>query len=162
MSNNGRPAVLFVCLGNICRSPLAEAAFRREARKAGLDIEIDSAGTGDWHVGSLPDERSQAVAMEAGVDISDQRARQLTQDDYRRFTHIFAMDAQNLADIKDRAPADATASIALLMDVVPGREGASIADPYHGGEENFADTWEDATAAAKALVGKLSGRTVSE
>ena len=151
-----RPAVLFVCLGNICRSPLAEAAFRREAEAAGLEVEIDSAGTGDWHVGALPDPRSQEVARQAGVDISDQRARQLVEDDYRRFTEIMAMDTQNLADISARAPADATANIALLLDHVPGREGASIADPYYGGEENFADTWEDAVAGAKALVSKLS------
>ena len=154
--SGARPAVLFVCLGNICRSPLAEAAFRREAEAAGLDVEIDSAGTGDWHVGNLPDPRSQEVARQAGVDISDQRARQLVEDDYRRFTEIVAMDTQNLADIRARAPADATANIALLLDHVVGREGASIADPYYGGEENFADTWEDAVAGAKALVSKLS------
>ena len=154
--SGARPAVLFVCLGNICRSPLAEAAFRREAEAAGLDVEIDSAGTGDWHVGNLPDPRSQEVARQAGVDISDQRARQLVEDDYRRFTEIVAMDTQNLADIRARAPADAAANIALLLDHVPGREGASIADPYYGGEENFADTWEDAVAGAKALVSKLS------
>lgn len=151
-----RPAVLFVCLGNICRSPLAEAAFRREAEAAGLDVEIDSAGTGDWHVGSPPDQRSQDVARAAGVDISAQRGRQIVEEDYRRFTEIVAMDAQNLSDIRSRAPADATANIALLLDHVPGREGASIADPYYGGEENFADTWEDAVAGAKALVRKLS------
>lgn len=157
MSGTAKPAVLFVCLGNICRSPLAEAAFRREAHKAGLDVEIDSAGTGDWHVGSPPDPRSQAKALEAGIDISAQSARQLALEDFTRFSHILAMDQQNLADIMARAPNDTTAQISMLMDHVPGREGASIADPYYGGEENFTDSWDDAVAAAKALVRELAG-----
>ena len=124
-----KPSVLFVCLGNICRSPLAEAAFRHEAAKAGLTVGIDSAGTGDWHIGSPPDPRAQDVARKAGIAIADLKARQIVAEDFYRFTHILAMDAQNLADIRAIAPADATASIALLMDHVPGREGASIADP---------------------------------
>ncbi|WP_095010898.1 low molecular weight protein-tyrosine-phosphatase [Tsuneonella mangrovi] len=152
-----RPAVLFVCLGNICRSPLAEAAFRREADAAGLTVEIDSAGTGNWHVGNPPDARAQEVALAAGVDISGLRARQLAAADYRRFTHIFAMDAQNLADIRARAPHDATAEMALLLDLVPGREGASVQDPYYDGEEQFEYAWADVSAAARELVAKLAG-----
>lgn len=151
-----RPAVLFVCLGNICRSPLAEAAFRHEAELAGLDIEADSAGTGDWHTGSPPDPRSVAKAREAGIDISGLRARQIESGDFRRFSHILAMDKQNLADIRALAPSDATAEINLLMDLVPGREGVDIADPYYGGEENFADSWDDAVMAARALVATLA------
>ncbi|MGN3973052.1 low molecular weight protein-tyrosine-phosphatase [Tsuneonella sp. SYSU-LHT278] len=151
-----RPAVLLVCLGNICRSPLAEAAMRAEARRAGLPIEIDSAGTGDWHVGKPPDPRAQAVAREAGVDIAGMRARQVVADDFRRFTHILAMDAQNLADLRAIMPEDATAHVSLLLDMVPGREGASVRDPYYGGEELFEDTWADVTAAARALVRQLA------
>lgn len=152
----GRPAVLFVCLGNICRSPLAEAAFRFEAEKAGLDAEIDSAGTGGWHAGDPPDPRAQATALAAGIDISRYAARKVVPADFRRFTHIVAMDSQNLADLRAMAPADCGAHIAMLLDHVPGREGASIADPYYGGEENFRDTWEDAVVGARALVRIIS------
>lgn len=153
--SRARPAVLFVCLGNICRSPLAEAAFRHEAEKAGVEVDIDSAGTGDWHVGHPPDPRSQAVARQAGIDIGHLRGRQLEPTDFHRFDYILGMDAQNLADIRKIAPPDKTAEIALLMDLVAGREGADIADPYYGGEESFAETWEDAITAARALVRRL-------
>ena len=87
-------SVLFVCLGNICRSPLAEAAFRREAERLGLNVEIDSAGTGDWHIGHPPDARAAAVAKRNGIDIDHLRARQVTPDDFRRFDHVVALDAQ--------------------------------------------------------------------
>jgi protein-tyrosine phosphatase len=152
---SGRPAILFVCLGNICRSPLAEAAFRQAADQAGLDVEIDSAGTGDWHVGEPPDPRAQQIAREHGVDISHLRGRQLAPEDYRRFTHIFALDAKNLATIRERAPADATAEIGLLLDCVDGRCGEVVADPYFGGLEGFQATWIFVTAAAEALVERL-------
>ncbi len=152
----GSPAVLFVCLGNICRSPLAEAAFRLEAERVGLEFEIDSAGTGDWHVGSPPDPRAQATANEAGTDISNRRARQVEPADFRRFTHIFAMDDQNLADLRVIEPPDATAQLSLLLDLVTGREGASVSDPYYGGEELFEYTWEDVTLAARALAARLT------
>jgi protein-tyrosine phosphatase len=151
-----RPAILFVCLGNICRSPLAEGAFRDAAERAGLEVAIDSAGTGHWHAGNPPDPRAQAAALNAGVDISGLRARQVETADYTRFTYIFVMDQDNLAAIEALAPDDATAEISLLLDLVPGREGASVRDPYYGGEEHFADTWEDVSCAAAALVARLS------
>jgi protein-tyrosine phosphatase len=154
---SGRPAILFVCLGNICRSPLAEAAFRRAAERAGLEVEIDSAGTGDWHVGEPPDSRAQQIAREHGVDISHLRGRQLAPEDYRRFTHIYALDAENLATIRKRAPADATAEIALLLDCVDGRCGEAVAAPYFGGPEGFRSTWADVTDAAEALVERFRG-----
>ncbi|ANY20859.1 Low molecular weight protein-tyrosine-phosphatase YfkJ [Tsuneonella dongtanensis] len=146
------PAVLLVCLGNICRSPLAEAAFRAEARKAGLDLEIDSAGTADWHVGKPPDPRSVAVAAAAGIDISGLKARQVTEDDFRRFTHIFAMDNQNLADLVAIAPPDAAARVGLLLDMVAFREGASVVDPYYGDAEMFEYTWSAVSEAARAFM----------
>ena len=155
MREDGRVAILFLCLGNICRSPLAEAAFRKEAEDAGLDVEIDSAGTGPWHAGKPPDPRAQAIALANGIDISHYRARQLQTADFTRFSHIFAMDYDNLATIQARAPKGATAEIALLLDWVPGREGAAVADPYYGGEEHFEDTWADMTAAAQALVARF-------
>lgn len=118
-------------------------------------MEIDSAGTGDWHVGEPPDSRAQQIAREHGVDISHLRGRQLAPEDYRRFTHIYALDAENLATIRKRAPADATAEIGLLLDCVDGRGGEAVADPYFGGLEGFHATWADVTAAAEALVERL-------
>jgi protein-tyrosine phosphatase len=149
------PSVLFVCLGNICRSPLAEAALRAEAARAGLAITVDSAGTGDWHVGNPPDRRAQATALRHGSDIAGYRARQVTQDDFTRFTHILALDAANLADLRALAPPGATAELGLLLDLVPGREGDGVIDPYYGGTDGFEETWQDVSEAARALVAKL-------
>lgn len=151
-----KPSVLFVCLGNICRSPLAEAALREEAKRIGLDVEIDSAGTGDWHVGRAPDPRAIAVAKRNGVDISGLRARLVTADDFRRFDHVIALDAQNLANLKRMQPAYGRAELSLLLDHVAGREGEAVADPYYGPDEHFDETWADVTAGAKALAHKLS------
>jgi len=151
------PAVLFVCLGNICRSPLAEAAFRHRAHEAGLAHTADSAGTGDWHVGRPPDPRAITEAARHGLDITPYRARQVTPADFTSFTHILALDAQNLADLQALAPPDATASLALLLDVVPGMTGQPVADPYWGDAADFMRTWEEVDAAARALVGVLVG-----
>jgi protein-tyrosine phosphatase len=150
-----RPAVLFVCLGNICRSPLAEAAFRLEAGLAGLDADADSAGTGDWHVGNPPDLRAQAVALRHGVDISSYQARQVQPADFERFDWIFALDRDNLSALKRQAPAAPRARLSLLLDMVPGREGEAVADPYFGDEAGFDVTWQDVSAAARALVARL-------
>lgn len=152
-----RYRILFVCLGNICRSPLAEAAFRAEAERIGLDAEVDSAGTGNWHVGEPPDARAQALANAKGLVIDHLRGRQLTREDFWRFTHIFALDRQNLADIRALAPANAPAEIGLLMDVVEGRAGHGVSDPYFGAEEGFEVTWRDVSEAAKALADRLAG-----
>ncbi len=154
----GRPAVLFVCLGNICRSPLAEAAFRREAARIGLDAAIDSAGTAGWHAGEPPDRRAQAVALRNGVDIGGYRARQVAAEDFRRFTHIVALDAENLASLRALRPRDATAELSLLLDHVPGREGEAVADPYFGGESGFAVTWSDVTLGAEGLARRIAAR----
>lgn len=150
-----RHSVLFVCLGNICRSPLAEAAFRRAAEDSGIDVHIDSAGTAAYHVGQPPDPRSIATALAHGIDIGHYRGRQIAAEDFIRFTHIFAMDHQNLRNIEAVRPAGATAQVALLMDLVKGREGAAIADPYYDGEEHFEDTWADVEKAARALALRL-------
>jgi protein-tyrosine phosphatase len=152
-----KPALLFVCLGNICRSPLAEAAFRRAAQEAGLDAQADSAGTGDWRLGAPPDPRAQAEARRQGIDISAYRARQVAPEDFRRFTHILALDERNLADLAAIAPAGATASLSLLLDHVRGLEGRSVADPYFGEDAGFAETWREVSLAAQALVRELTG-----
>lgn len=149
------PSVLFVCLGNICRSPLAEAAFREEARRLKLDVIADSAGTGGWHVGAPPDPRAQAVALKNGVDISALRGRQVKPADFRRFTHLVAMDHENLANLRRLAPPDATAKLSLLLDHVEGRAGQAVADPYFGQDDGFDVTWADVTAGARALAAEL-------
>ena len=151
-----RASVLFVCLGNICRSPLAEAALRAEAERIGLDVDVDSAGTGHWHVGEPPDERAQAVALRNGVDISHMRGRQVTAADFRRFDHVVALDADNRAVLAALRPADATAELSLLLDHVPGRAGEAVADPYYGDEDGFDRTWADVTEGARALTRKLA------
>ncbi|HAC00342.1 low molecular weight protein-tyrosine-phosphatase [Brevundimonas naejangsanensis] len=149
------PSILFVCLGNICRSPLAEAAFREEARRLKLDAVTDSAGTGNWHIGSPPDPRAQAVALNNGVDISGLRGRQVKPADFRRFTHLVAMDHDNLANLRRIAPPDATAKLSLLLDHVEGRAGQAVADPYYGEDDGFDVTWADVTDGARALAVKL-------
>jgi len=148
-------SVLFVCLGNICRSPLAEAALRAEAERANLLIQVDSAGTGDWHVDCPPDKRAQAVALRNGTDISHYRGRQVRPEDFHRFDHIFALDTENLKNLRRIRPSNGTAHLRLLMDLVPGREGTSVTDPYFGEDEGFDETWEDVTSAAKALIEQL-------
>jgi protein-tyrosine phosphatase len=149
-------SVLFVCLGNICRSPLAEAAMRREAERLGLDVEVDSAGTGDWHVGRPPDPRAQAVAARGGVDISHLRARQVEAEDFRRFDHVVALDSENLANLRALRPADGTPELSLLLDHAQGREGEAVADPYYGEDAHFDVTWHDVTQGVQALARKLA------
>ena len=153
-------SVLFVCLGNICRSPLAEAAFRKAAGEAGLDVRIDSAGTANYHVGEPPDPRSIAEAQRHGIDISAYRGRQLAPEDFREFDWIVAMDHSNLADIRRRDPGDGAgdseAEIVLLLDLVAGREGEEVADPWYGDEDDFRTTWRDVSAGADALVARLT------
>lgn len=150
------PAILFLCLGNICRSPLAEGAARAAFAAAGIDARLDSAGTGDWHVGRPPDPRARAEARRRGIDISDLRARQLARDDFYRFDLILAADTANLRDARALAPADATARVRLMLDLVPERRGEGVTDPYYGADDGFAATWDDVSAVAAALVAEHS------
>ncbi|MBL8651825.1 MAG: low molecular weight phosphotyrosine protein phosphatase [Sphingopyxis sp.] len=151
------PAILFLCLGNICRSPLAEAAARAAFADAGIAATLDSAGTGDWHAGHPPDRRAQAEARRHGVDISHLRARQLRRSDFHDFDLILAADAQNLRDALALRPADATAELKLMLDLVPGRAGQGVTDPYYGADDGFAETWDDVGAVAAALVAETAG-----
>ena len=142
------PSVLFLCLGNICRSPLAEGAFRALiARHPDADFAVDSAGTGGWHAGEAPDPRSVATARRHGVDISAQRARQLAAEDFARFDWIVAMDSDNLETASRRRPAGdahARARLVAMIDFVhPEVRGRlrGVPDPYYGGLDGFEEVW---------------------
>lgn len=148
--------ILFVCLGNICRSPMAEGAFRDQARRAGLAVHSNSAGTGNWHRGAPPDARAQAVAVMNGVDISDLRARQVTREDFERFDNIVAMDSANLHELQRLQPPQSRARLSMMLDHAPGRAGESVADPYHGDLEDFSQTWADVSAGAAGLIAQMT------
>lgn len=149
------PSILFVCLGNICRSPMAEGAMRTLLQASDRDILVDSAGTGGWHLGDPPDRRALVTARKHGVDISDLRARQVTPEDFRRFTHIVAMDRNNLSELRRLQPENATAELSLMMDHTSGHAGRDVADPYYGGAEGFEATWRDVAEGAAGIFAKL-------
>ena len=148
-------SVLFVCLGNICRSPLAEGVMRDEAAREGVSVEIDSAGTGDWHVGHPPDVRAQAVAAKNGIDISGLSARQFDPQDFYAFDHVVAMDSMNLADLEAMRPPDADATLGRLLDYAPDLGMADVPDPYQGGPEGFDETYRLVMAGVKGLLATL-------
>lgn len=149
--------VLFVCLGNICRSPLAEGVFLHEVAKAGLAgrIAADSAGTGNWHAGDAPDRRSIAVAARHGIDISGQRARQVTLGDFERFDLILGMDRANLRDVSRLAGDRSSAQVDLFLRHGLGAD-RDVADPYHGEEAAFETAYRDILAGCEALVARLA------
>ena len=160
MGKNQKTAVLFVCLGNICRSPMAEGALRDAAFKNGLDIEVGSVGTAAYHIGEHPDPRAIATAQAHNVDISLAVGQQLSSADFERYTHIFAMDKSNLAAINARKPRHSTAQIGLLLDVLNHRKGEAVPDPYYGDESDFADCWKTISQAAEVLAAKLTSATL--
>ncbi|HEX8101621.1 MAG TPA: low molecular weight protein-tyrosine-phosphatase [Solirubrobacteraceae bacterium] len=155
--------VLFVCLGNICRSPTAEGVMRRQLADAGLGdrIEVDSAGTGSWHAGEPPDRRATAAARERGIAL-DGAARQVTREDFDAFDLIVAMDAANERDLLALAPdAAARAKVRRLreFDPVAAADGdLDVPDPYFGGEDGFAHVLDVVDAGCRGLVGELRAR----
>ncbi|MBO6640218.1 MAG: low molecular weight phosphotyrosine protein phosphatase [Roseitalea sp.] len=151
--------VLFVCLGNICRSPLAEGVFRAEAEQAGfLDgLTVDSAGTGNWHAGEAPDARAIAVAAEHGIDISGQRARQIKRGDFHAFDLILGMDHRNVQALTRMAAFDNKATIDLFLGHATG-ETRDVADPYFGDEADFQAAYRDIKAGSAALAAALAGK----
>ncbi|ACB93823.1 low molecular weight protein-tyrosine-phosphatase [Beijerinckia indica] len=145
-------AVLFVCTGNICRSPLAEAAFREEIMRLGVLAQVDSAGIGAWHIGDPPDRRAQAVARRHGIEIGDYRARQVEKTDFEHFTHVIALDNSHLRALRRLSPEGSRAQTSLLLDHVPGRAGQDVEDPYYGSDAGFDQTWRDVVEGAAGLA----------
>jgi len=147
--------VLFVCLGNICRSPTAEGVVRAIAARefAGLAIEFDSAGTADYHVGEPPDRRSIAAARHRGYDIAGHRGRQVTAADFSNFDYVLAMDRANLAEL-ERINARGRAHIGLFMEFAPGAED-EVPDPYYGGAPDFERVLDLCESGARGLLDRL-------
>ena len=152
-------SVLFVCLGNICRSPTAQGVFERLAEKAGLaHVQADSCGTGGWHVGTAPDARATDAAAARGYAIAHLRARQLQAEDFVRFDFILAMDESNLHDVQVMSPSGCQSHIGLFMDFASERALAEVPDPYYGGEKGFDQVLNLVEAASAGLILDLKER----
>lgn len=151
-------AILFVCLGNICRSPLAEGVFRHKVETMGLSgrFFLDSAGCGGWHKGEQPDRRSIATAARHGIDIGGQRARQVTAEDFESFDLILGLDRDNVAYLTKMKPWESQATVALYLEEALGR-AKNVPDPYYGGPQDFEDVYRLCDEASDALIKKLIG-----
>ena len=152
--------ILFVCMGNICRSPTAEGVFRRlvAERAPGMAIEVDSAGTHDYHVGDPPDPRSIAAASRRGVDLSHLRARMVSDEDFERFDLIIAMDRLNRATLLDRSPEPFRERIRLFMEFAGSGDIEDVPDPYYGGAPGFERVLDLAEEAAAGLLDEVLER----
>jgi protein-tyrosine phosphatase len=146
--------VLFVCMGNICRSPTAEAVFRSYVEKAGLadQIQIDSAGTLDYHVGDAPDTRAQRAARQRGYDMSNLRGRQVEAQDFFRFDYVLAMDNLNLVTLERLRPGDAQSHLGLFLEFAERHREHEVPDPYNGGVEGFERVLDMVEDAADGLL----------
>ncbi|SEA99579.1 low molecular weight protein-tyrosine-phosphatase [Alkalimonas amylolytica] len=148
--------VLFVCLGNICRSPTAHAVFRDMAKKRGLKVEVESAGTSAYHQGALPDQRSQSVGIERGYSFDGISARSVKDSDFAYYDYIFAMDLQNLRDLIQRCPAEYQNKISLFLKHHPDfNDGKEVPDPYYGGTRGFVRVLDLIEQGASALLEQL-------
>ncbi|TDG13992.1 low molecular weight phosphotyrosine protein phosphatase [Seongchinamella unica] len=159
MSESRPTRVLFVCLGNICRSPTAHGVFAALVKERGLEqqIRIDSCGTGDWHIGHAPDRRATAEAASRGYDLSPLRARQVQVSDFDDFDYILAMDKQNLADLKAMCPPDFAGHLGLFLPFDPEASVEEVPDPYYGGDEGFARVLDMVEAASEGLLREICG-----
>jgi len=146
--------VVMVCLGNICRSPLAEGILRSKVDST--KIYVDSAGTGHWHIGNLPDPRSIAVAKKFGIDISNQRGRQFSAADFEDFDHIFVMDVSNKENVLQLAKTDThRQKVQLILDYIFPNENVDVPDPYYGGEHGFENVYQMLDQACDIIAAKL-------
>lgn len=146
--------VLFVCMGNICRSPMAEGVFRHLVRQAGLEqvVAVESAGTHAFHVGEAPDRRAQTISSKRGYDISDLRARQVRAADFERYDLVLAMDWDNLSMLQGIAPKSAHHKLQLLMRFATEHESATIPDPYYGAQQGFEQALDFIEDACSGLL----------
>ena len=147
-------SVLFVCLGNICRSPTAEAVFKHKAAQAGLNIEIDSAGTHGYHIGNPPDKRSQAAGVERGYSFKGLKCRRVDENDFERFDFILAMDNSNLANLHGMSPSQYHDKIKLFLDFA-NADDKEVPDPYYGGEEGFENVYQMLDKACDVIAKKI-------
>ena len=152
--------VLFVCMGNICRSPTAEAVFRHYVENAGLSgrILIDSAGTHDYHIGDPPDLRTQRAAQQRGYDMSALRGRQVEPEDFRRFDYVLAMDSANLGILQRIAPPGADTQAKLFLEYGRHHAEREVPDPYYGGADGFERVLDMVEDAAQGLLQEISRR----
>jgi protein-tyrosine phosphatase len=150
-------SVVFVCMGNICRSPTAETVFRHYVENAGLSehILIDSAGTHDYHVGDPPDSRAQRAAQQRGYDMSKLRGRQVGKDDFRRFDYVLAMDRANLAILQRITPTDSNTQARLFLEYARHHPEREVPDPYYGGAAGFERVLDMAEDAAQGLLEEI-------
>ena len=152
------PSVLFVCLGNICRSPTAEGVLRAIAARdfPGLKLDIDSAGTADYHVGEPPDRRTVAAARRRGYDLAGLRARHVQSEDFSRFNFVLAMDRANLAELERLQPQGASTRLALFLEFADEASELEVPDPYYGGVEDFERVLDLCEVAARGLLARLA------
>ena len=157
MATEKKIGVLFVCMGNICRSPTAEAVFRHAVRQAGLQpvIECDSAGTHGYHIGEPPDKRAQQAALGRGYDMSNLRGRKVSRKDFEKFDHVVAMDRHNLALLEDLCPTLHAHKLALYCDFHAEYAGREVPDPYYGGPQGFEQVLDMIEAVSESLVARL-------
>lgn len=150
--------ILYVCMGNICRSPTAKGVFDRALERAGIEFASESAGTHGYHVGQPPDPRAIRAAAETGLDISADLARRFEAGDFRRFDRIFVMDRANYEFVDVKRPAGASARLQLVMELAPDYGIDEVPDPYYGGAEGFARVIDMLEAAARSLTRELRSR----
>lgn len=153
-------SVLFVCMGNICRSPMAEGAFRAAVDRAELEnqFEIDSAGTIGYHAGAAPDPRAQAAAVKRDVDISHQKSRKVTDADFDKYDYIMVMDRENLSDLRNRCDASLHNKIELFLTYAPDMPLDEMPDPYHGHRDQFDVCYAAAMDAADGLLAHIRAK----
>lgn len=147
--------ILYVCMGNICRSPTAKGVFDRTLERAGVEFSSESAGTHGYHVGQPPDPRAIGAAAETGLDISADIARRFEPGDFHRFDRIFVMDRANFAFVDAHRPDDASARLQLVMELAPDYGLEEVPDPYYGGADGFARVIDMLEAAARSLAREL-------
>jgi protein-tyrosine phosphatase len=150
-------SVLFVCLGNICRSPTAQGVFQAMLEDAGLadNIYVDSAGTGDWHIGHSPDQRAQTAALRRGYELSDLRARQVCSADFEKFDYILAMDSSNLNDLRVLCGTQNRGELSLFLNYAGATQLREVPDPYYGGEQGFEEVLDLLEEAAHGLLSHI-------